>query len=447
MKKTMMLLAALVMILTGCRKNDNEVLSTIPKDTGFVAVINVEKLNANLGNKMENGKPKFDEATKQLFSMMGSKGNDVAKAIENNEFSLDYTKSVAAFELKGNSIATFFVDDAGKFKAFVEKEGNTKFTTKGNVEYCDTENTYLIGNQVWVAQSYPAIDASDIESLTSLPEGDSLNDTEYASTLTDSNAEIEALVSFKYLAMAGGNNMVMNFGLNTAYDDATYMAASICFEEAKALCDIKILNSKFEIAKSNIKTQPISKGVVNSYEGKGNIFYAFAVTGDQLSAILKQYSNLVQLPADVSSALGKLEGTIVGSMNSDNSSYDAEPCFGLLAEFKDASSAQIVGDYIKSSLPLPQVVVEQTGNRVYVHSQTQRGSDISSVADVFNGCSVGVAISPEGLIQDPKTAGLIKMIKLQSRPDSKEACVITIDTKKGQNALLSILQLAAEAKR
>lgn len=435
------LVALLLVIATGCRKDDSEVIATIPANTGFFAVVNIENINEKLGNTVSSdGDVKLNADLSALFDKMGIQGRELKLMLSDNQASIDYTLPVALFEYKGSSISTFFVTDPGQFREFFQKKGVKFSESKGVWE--SEGKVFLADNQVWISDGASTFTAQTVKYLQSLDEKDSLKGVEYAVKLAEEDSDIFGWADISKLTSSvyGSGNTMASAGLTTLFDDGKYVPFKLNFNDGNITADLKVLNSKYQPAPYLLKSAGINMEVLEQYQGKGDILFAVAVDPAQVQQLTAQFGPLLGAGMKpLMDALGSIDGTIVGSMKSAS----IGPAFGIQTRFTSAEAASQAAAQIRNFLPTTEGGVEVNGNQIYLHTSALEGKSVAALAPELKGAQWGIVLGGSEINQ--LSQGMLRKAVLKGVLDGN-SCVVSlrVDTKQGQNALKSLVEILAQ---
>lgn len=436
MKKiTLYALSLIVLILASCsNKVNEEILRTVPKDTPFFLIVDLEKTQSDLsqdGKALSNGGNK-----NQLFGMFGANGKDAADFLDSSKTGIDMDSQMVAFQYRNTSVLTFLLSDVDKFKDFIkEKYGDWEetsgvFATKNN-------KVFLKNNQAWITGGTMAFNAAAVNDLLSLEEKNSLLDQKYVGNMVSSGSDICGLVNVTNVGSQFGGGMATNLGLNLMFDDLTYFSFTVKFESGKAICEARPLNSVYESAKSVFKPVEIDLNTVNDYPGKGSMFMAAAIDSEQTKMMLEQFAPMAGPLSEILEALKNVEGTVVGSSNGSGS----ESSLGLMFYFADSESAMKAADQFMEMMPPEEMAVELTGNKLYIHSHNLAGDGIADYSKYFKGNEFGIVMLPNCFGQQNQ----IKLVTAMAHRDGDSMKILVeAETQQGVNSLVSFLNFLSK---
>ena len=436
------LFAALMVMMSSCggSKEVQKILTTIPRDTKAAIVVDFAKINEKLDKE---GSGSLQEL---IISAFGNEMDAEARYFLGDESPIDFNSSAVFFEFNEEGVYTFYVKDPKVFRDALVEKCDMSLIEKDGV-WCDEDNKiFQLDNQVWVAISRYTLSASDVKDLASLSDSKSIMDLEAAKKMVDRNGDISFLGNLNAIGSSNREFAQMMMGLNMSFDDPAYVEADINFEEGKVVGSATILNSKGKIAKCAVSPSKIDMGELKSFSGRGNAFLAFNVNASMMDQALSKVRNM-GIPEMVTDILGSLDGEIVisGDIATIGSSV---PSIDAMVTFDNASNASKYASMANAILP-EGISLRADGRKMFLSIGNASGAGIESVADKFNGSAGGFAILLDQ-IPDPKVSVVSEFISaasIISKPagDGVEM-ELNIDTKPGQNSLVTILKFAGMAK-
>ena len=438
-----LILGLMVLILASCSSRDcSKLLSTVPKNTTLLAILDVEKLADDLkGDSNEN--VDFDKLL-ELASGDKSEPNAMWSYILGKDSEADFGTPFIVFELNNAQVVTMALKNADKFRSAIEEKTGDKFVNSDGV-WALTDNTVFVsGEQAWITSTYPEVHASDIAPLTRLNEAQSALSLDYAGKMMSKGSDIAVLVDLKS-ALQRQYGMSSGIWINTLFDSARYVSATVDFETAKAKGNVIILNEDFEPAKPAITPSPINMGQLSKFPGKGNLFYAMALDSETVGRILGQFKSVLPLPLELSESLAEIDGNIVVSASTLPGNGDT-PSVALSVNFKSAEAAENAKNFLLglAGSSFGELTATVDGTTLCLMSPEQKGSSISDVSSQFKNASFGMVFLSPAIpgADNSKAADLLKAINVKLLDSTDKAEIeFTVDTKEGQNALVSLLQI------
>lgn len=443
MKKFLFSIAAVLILFSSCSKDEKtKILTSIPENTSFVALVDLQKLGEGMGVTQESdGKIKVGKEMSQLVSSLDSKGAETLQDIKNNKFSFQLTYA-ALFEDKGDTFVTFFVDDQ---QAFIDElsrlNDNTKFEKDAGVWLDNHKTMGVKDNQVWIrTNGGEPLKAGQIIRFSKLGEKDSFCSVEYAQTMIDGSDDVQLYADAKSVTdLLGSDAISAKMALATVFEDASYLTGSVNFTDGKIETKLRILDKNFKPTKLAIGLDEINPGMLDSFKGVGNVFFALNVNPGSIEKLVSQYQETLKsalmLDDALISSLKNLDGTIIGSI-------DAGKGMEVIVPFKDAASAQAPADFLRQMGE--GLTVNTENNLVVMKAGEPSGKPISSVASVFKNSYGGFVVSynNDATELDKTVSEYVKQASLLIKKDGNGVELsLTVDTKPGRNALLSCIEL------
>ena len=436
----MAIAAVMILMASSCRKDGNsEVLSTIPSNTEMFVVANLQQINEKLGNKVgSNGEVTIGAPLEMLLRNSGKDGQTMREMLQSNEAGLDFNASLAIFEYKGSQVVTFYVVDPGQFRDFGKSKGE-KFTEKAGVWESDGR-VFMKDNQVWVSSGASTFTATTVQMLSGLDEKESLQGVPYACELVEGDADLSGWLNIKGLgsAMYSGN-MVANVAVNTLFESPAYLPFTVKFNDGNAVAEVKMLDDKFKPSKYLLRGNDINMEAVNSYQGKGDVFFAISLDPEQMKELGSKFGPLMGQMTPLFDLLASIDGTVVGSADSKQPAS-----FGLLVNFLSPEKAAQASEQLASLMPGSNSVVDLSGSKLYIHSPGLEGEEIGKYAADMKGSAFAFVMGSAKVMNGEDYINKV-VLKGQRSGDSL-VVTLKIDTKPGQNALKSLVELAAKSR-
>lgn len=455
MKKCLFLLFAVVLLATGCSKRGfygeearETLLSTIPAKSNFVALLDLETFNSALGNKYGEGKVQTGQVFQNFCNqMMNASGQKFLTFLQENEAGVIFS-SGAIFEREGKPIVTFFVDNNDAFVKYLEKNFGEKFNKENGVEVNGLRDTFIKDNQVWVAP-HAGLQSKDIVVFLNLKEEESYLSHNVSGQMVKSKDILAAVANSQDLSSFLGNQaLALSAALPMGFDGGKYLYLTVNATDGKVLADLTVLNDSFKPAPLALKLNKVDMQTINSFTGKGDALFAFAPNSQSISSLLDQFSGFGVMADNADRGLRMLDGTIVGSM--DLSTSSSNPALSLLFTFGDQYSSQIAAvapDFV--NLIGQQLQPSVQGNHLMLSSNTPSNISNDNLKSRFNGSYGGWVISTGAMSANLgfNISEFITGASLLLLPNSNGIKLqFTIDTRKGQNALISLMQAVLKSK-
>lgn len=431
-----------LMALGSCSKpSSEELLKTVPATTRFLAVVNQEKLSASLNSKesLSLVASSLDRITSQRG---GASGPSKWTAILDGESGIDTECRIVVFEYKNATLFTFMVKDAGKFRDHLASKAGTALVENKGV-WCDGGNTvFMKGNQAWITSGYPTLHSTDILLLCSLKDSESILTLSTVAEMADSDNDIDYICNLAEMSKWDMINPQTALAYNLAFEDVVYASGFMNFLQAHAEGEMNLLNSQGQPARRALSLSKINMNAINSFNGKGNVFFATSLDPKVVGMVVDQLKNMPFMPEEYITTLQQIDGTIVFSTNL-NEIANNTPDFSMAISFGSPEAAQQNLETVKSFLPSisPEATATAEANMIMLKSGQQEGSSISSFKKEFEGSNLTLVYLPSSSPDEKPVADNIKQLTLRETDNGESAkFTIRIDTK-GQNSLNALLRL------
>lgn len=449
------LFAAVAVILSSCGGNKSaieKILKTVPKSSQGVFVTDLPGVNDKLKS---DG---YESLQQLLLNNMGSNMDAEAKSLLNEDSPIDFNSPGVGFEFNDQMVVSFYVTSQEAMKNYMKNKQNATFSEQNGVLVCSDGFTFMKDNQVWVCNR---LSASEVKTFANLDKDKSFLSNPASAKLLEEDSDIAACLSIGGLSYDSESAQAVA-ALNLFFDDPTYVVGSVNFEKGKAVGSLEVLNSKGQIASCAVHPAEINVSALKEFPGKGDFFLVLGIDSQLMKQITSKIQNM-GIPANVLSALDGIDGNVVMSVDvssflaynqMDSYGYyfeDVEspsvpsPQFMIQVPFKSAEDAQSIQNMLNmiGSAGLNLFV---SGNSLTVSSGVPEGAPISEVADDFKGACAGIAILTK-YISDPKVQLVNQLVKgadIMWRNSSKGLSIdFTIDTKEGENSLVTFVKLSA----
>lgn len=442
MKKTIFcLFALLAVVLSSCgNKGAERMLQTIPAGSSYLSVLNAENITSKLGNE---GLAQWDALVSQGF-----KGSDDRwKFLLGKDSGIDFSTPVFIFEYKGANVITFEVKDSGAFREGFEKAASAKFTGTGNLYYLPDNTAFVNDKQVWLTAAYPEVKPEDIKTLLALKKADSMASLKYAVEMSASDDDCSTFASLASLIKQSGNIGGALY-LNTLFNSPEYLVYKTNFEKEAIVGSLTVLNAKFEPSACAFKPSKLDVSTIKDFKGKGNVFFAIGIDPQLTTQLLDKFKALLPLPAEGLAMLKNIDGDILlsGSLN-DNMSNPA--LSGALISFKTKEAAEEASQVVKELglSPIQNAGMLIEGNALCLLAPEQSGNSPAEMASWFKDAGMGFLCFTSAFKGEAfgNIGNYILGVaaKLVDNGDGV-SLDFNVDTKKGQNSLISIMQFVSQ---
>lgn len=450
MKKFLLLLSAVTLMLAACSKDEkSKILSSIPSETGYVLLFDLQNLNDDLGNKTEgDGKISLSNEFKTfLNNAFYQDGVQLAELLQSGKLAIDYSYG-AVFENKNRPVATFYVTDTDKFIDGFGSYGSVDFSKEGDIWFSKDHYIAVAKSQVWMITYGQPFTADEILLLSKLDEKKSVLSKDYFKTISEKNDDIQFFTDIDSFFGTEERYMGVRFSLATILENVKYIAGSANFEKGKAVANAEFLDKNSKPCKMALQLDEVDVNKLNSMNSKGSVFFALNINSATLAPIFSQYESVLksQLGNDsgLIAGLKNIDGTIGFSMNADPANGTA---FDILIPFKSPDSASAVESFASQMFQGSGVTAE--GNNLRISEGTSFGADFSSVSEKFKGSLGGVVISFkdfENAFSNEVAKYISNVILTFHKSGNVLQVKLTSDSKQGQNYLISLMQMSEAMK-
>ena len=427
MKKFLFLPLFILMLLSSCGKeSNNRILKTIPINTTYVVIVDLDQIMKDLGSQEQNGKLMFGPELSGALEQSGYTVSEILEKFANH--GLDFSGSLAMFEYRGQSIFTCFSRDS----EVTINSYQTKFYTDGDIIYSN-EGIYLKDNQIWFDQ-HNVLTPDIIRQFTEL------KNNENASKLSSAikgGAAINSFANIEFISNILEYSSSWYSILNTLFGNPSYVNLAVSFEEGKMTAELNFLTNEFKKPKFALKAPKINMKDINEYSGRGRLFYAFSLTNGEANEFFNSFFNEYSSDNDFLESLQYIDGTIVGSIGPSSSGGST---FGLQIPFKKKDAAETFMNNIQTIGYLYDFTCELKDKKVYIHSYDMEGPDIQSIKRNFENSAAAFSFlnnyNGSYIFYDiPFEGGSIKM-----KSGNHPSFVVQIDTEKGKNSLIYFIE-------
>lgn len=443
MKKTLLILAALTIILTSCGgKSGKALLQTVPADSEGLAVVEMKKVMADLGNE---GRQQLDKAIARL---QHKKGTDAKwEYFFSSDSEVDFSAPLVAFVYKRATLFTFYVKDEGKFRSAIEEKTGSSFEEMpGGISALADNTVFLQDHQAWFAPEYPQVDASDIAELSQLSEKESIAGLPFIGSLADGKDDVSLLLNLDRLFEAQWNRQG-RMALNMVFDDASYLVSRISFKEKEASAESVFLNYKGEQSSFAFKTSKIDTGALKDFDAKGNFLGVMGVNPDLMHSLVSQLKNFGAIPYSIQSILEEMDGNIAVSAGIANDYKEGVPSsLAVMMTFKSKEAADNAATFFRTHLApgAEDVNIFTDDKRCYFIHGPQTGDSLKDFSDELKGANIAMVMLPSFLANMGygDLSEYLDSCILTVKEESKGAKIYTrLNTKGSGNSIIALLKI------
>lgn len=422
-------------MLVGCSGNDSSsLLKSVPKDTGFLVVANIEKMHEKIGSDVSLA----DSDLSNLGPSSGSMGK-LLKVVFDPKAGVDYNVPLIVFERKYSPVVTFMLSDKNAFEKTLAAKAGIKLMNEGGIKKSADNTVFISDKQVWLSPGYPELSKDDILLFKALGEKESVLSLQCAEKFLDSRANLSLLYSLSFLNGEEMLNPSYIMGLNFLFESPKYVEAHINFEKGAVKGTLNILDSKGSIANCTIKPVKINMKSLKDFNGRGNMFFAMGADPAIMALVSMGLQNVPMVPRDAVDAIKNLNGNIILAVDINGE----EPGASVSLDFDNVEAAEKGRSLVASFLPEDKIGMSIAGNTLSaVYNDSQNGQPISDVASKFEGADIGIVVVNHGNNAFrrflPETVREFSLIG-KSKGNALEFG-LTLDTDPAQNSLLTILK-------
>ena len=316
------LLAVLMLLVQGCSKDSsadlNQLLATIPADTGMVISFNSRNLAEKAGCKFDGDKITLSpELSASLAKISDAEVKEAIGMLFSGKAGIEYT-NVCVFTQGYHLWITGLLNSPDDFRAFIEKQKGVKFSEQNGVSFGG--GFALAGNQFWCLDK-GEIDPLSVKAFVNLEESKSFAASDYAKTLLENSHDIFGIVDVASPLLSGKDfksQVQMQLALQTVFEEPSWYAFDADFKKGKFRLQARVLTSKFKPAKYNFPVAEIDAKTLKSAVGSGNMAIAFGCSQkltDKISAMLSSAGALGKIYSPI---LAPLDGTAVLMISPDS---------------------------------------------------------------------------------------------------------------------------------
>lgn len=291
---------ACLVLFSKCGKDrtadTRELLSTIPSDIAYIAVLDIEEIGKTTELPTEGIVPK--EGVQPSLAAVYSEGY--------------------------NTWLTGFLDSTDDFKSAVEKKFNETFKTVGDIQTCG--NIAVASNRFWVLLSaHNVINAEDVKVFLGLSDKQSFLSQTEADYIVKGNNDLRGWGDLK----ATINSLDLDFSKRATYtmtaealyDDAASLRFNMDFNKNDSKLEMEVLNSKGKTAKFLYPMDKIDTKTIEQSALSGEWFCAVGVSPKFVKRLQEDTKGKgISMLAYIAPTLSALNGTAFAAGAGDNMS-------------------------------------------------------------------------------------------------------------------------------
>ncbi len=216
--------------LISCSESEENVLTSIPADTGMIVRLNADKFLTSAGAQKDGNTWKFGQGIENILATMTSGTRSEFMKLMDALPVLDY-ENIYVYEYKSSPIATCITKHPGALADGLEKELGKPHKIDGYSVY--NHVIILKGNRVWIAENIDKL-MDSLEDAAKSPASNvdiiskNIGNKDKAATVI---ANYSALLAHNpYIQMAGGKDIYNMY-------EGHFVTYSIVFDSNKMLVD------------------------------------------------------------------------------------------------------------------------------------------------------------------------------------------------------------------
>lgn len=438
MKKSLYIFFAIAaLFLNACSHDGGEdILKTVPKNPSYMAVIDTHAIAAKLGNsKLDNSDI---EGILSLFNNTGNLSlNPVWEFTLSSDSGVDFDNPIVVFEYKRATVYTFLLKDAGKYRKGLEAKTSAGLQDVKGILSLPNGTVFIKDDQAWISAEYPGLRNEDILRLATLKENESAWSEEYFHDMMEHTSDISWISNVNSI-LGDDTGLQSSLIINFLFDNASYTAGSVNFEEGKVTGEATVLTSKLQPSRMALTPQTVDVASLCGFKGKGNTFFAIGLDSATVKHLTGQLRNLGLIPPQLLSLLSNIDGTLalVASISEEDEWYNG---LSIMATLNSDAAAKSCSDNLSDILgPNESMQISCEENKVYVINTGSIGDEFSARATEFKDADAGLVFNSKGVQgMNPALRGGEIFLKLSE--DNVPVINFTFDTTPGKNALLSII--------
>lgn len=444
MKKSLFIVALLMLVFTGCKKDTvdvSDLLSTVPSSASGVIVIDVERLVDDTGSKIKDHRIEPSKGLKSCLDKIDADDRQYLQMLLDGESGINPNAAIVFYD--ANRIyLTYSLCDVDKYISYVEKKNGTQFTDEGSgVRMCG--KTAVKGTQSWICvSSDKRLDPDLIASYSSLKSSQSFLVTPVGERLLVEENDIRGWVMFDaYMdsMLDRGQKAMFTMGLGFLFENAESLAFKVDFKSGVLEGRGEMLNDKYKAAKFQL---PLSKIDVSTLKGLGETcdgMMAFTISSDLVDKFDKVGTGMGGvLFGGLAQTLRNVDGTVGVIMGGENKSMS-----GIVT--MDGEMSSELKDYISQHLGS----ISMDGKYVKFAQGTVSGKlNVAECAEALKGSSIGMVIDgsslksmQNGLVAPEGLKFLVVKLVPESGTLGLQFDLKTTEPK--ENALMTLLRLGA----
>lgn len=400
MKIRLIILLSLAMaLITGAcsRSKDQdtakELLSNVPGDAAYAAVINVNSLVTSTGGKVKDAT--VIEPSKTLRKLIPAvSGDSVPSAHIDSIFAgkagVEFSCFVV-FENEGNLWLAAPLADPNKTKSYLGRNGY-KLADVGE-GLLAARDVVLDDDRIWVSLKDSVANASAVDSFKRLNSEQSMMASDYSDRLVSLESDYIDLWDSNILWRTLGPSadrarMISAF----MFEDARYASFSADMSEKEIIAYGRFLNSEFKEAKCNLATSKLSSRDFAVLGEKAQAVAGVSLDSKLMKNIMKAVGAFgATLPKSTSEALSSIDGPLVMASDEDNNIIISISC----KKGKEQAVVNAIDGLmmIFGNDPAMRMTTKEGSVLISFNGGPQSGTQTRKLGDQLDGAWLGIAFS------------------------------------------------------
>ncbi len=398
--KTRILLSLVVLLglVTGAcsdsadRQTAKELLTTIPGDAAYAAVVNTDALVKSTGGDVEDKTGVKPSVTLRKFlnQLNGTQGPAHLDSLFAGKGGIEFS-CFALFENSGNLWLTAPLADSKLTKAYFSRHGYN-LQDAGEGLLC-ARDIVFDDSHIWVSLKDSMANAADVSAFRRLNKEQSLASSGYAERLTALESDYIDLWDSNILwrtlgPSAGKARMISAF----MFEDAKYASFSADMTEKMLIATGSFLNSDFKEAKCNLATSKLATRDFNILGDKAQAVAGLSIDSKLIKNVIKAAGVFgAALPPSTEKALESIEGPLVAASDEDNNLIFSIPCRkGMEQNVVNAVEGltMLLGD-----VPSMRMTTKEGAVLISINGGPQAGKPIAQLGEKLDGAWLGLAFT------------------------------------------------------
>ncbi len=439
-KSLLFTLIALVLIVTGCNKNEpkdvSQLLSTVPADASFVMTVDLEDLLEKAGCEIKGSEIVPGEAVKRLIAKADtSRESRFVRLFFNGESGIDPTVLTAFFEGE-KKYFTGGLADPDKFRKSIAELLGGEFATSDGIDYLGC--VALKANQFWIMSGpSPRINVADVNRFLTLAEGQSILAAAGAERLQELDHDLVGWGNISGMLRASSIDFsqaaMYRVVLESVFEDANAIEFYADIKDDRMESSMTVTNSKGKLARFLLPVSEVDIKAIASIGGNADVLVAASVPKKLINHLKKQFAagNTLTVMSIYLNALSCIDGT--AAIAAENGNKDLAGVITTTGEGTTELSQALTG--------MIDGTVTKDGKYLRLASGVQpltQGMPVKDMAEYLKG-SMGGMVALSDMFKDGASAAnpAFSHVALTLHPDGAGLKMeVNLYGKKGEKHLL-----------